>query len=113
LDLDLSFNSGIAFGLGRGGGAVLVLAALALVVVVAGLGRTAMATALGTVALGLVVGGAAGNLIDRTIRDQPGVIDFIDFGWWPVFNVADSAISAGVILLLLSGRQPAKVPAPR
>lgn len=112
LDLDLSFNSGVAFGLGRGGSAVLVVAALALVVVVAGLGRTALASALGSVALGLVVGGAAGNLVDRTVRDQPGVIDFIDLGWWPVFNLADAAISLGVVLLLLAGR-PAKVPVTR
>lgn len=108
LDLDLSFNSGVAFGLGRGGGAVLIVAALALVVVILGLGRTALASVLGTVALGLLVGGAVGNLVDRTIRDQPGVVDFIDLGWWPVFNLADAAISVGVVLLLLAGR-PAEV----
>jgi signal peptidase II len=55
-------------------------------------------------ALGLQLGGAIGNLIDR-IR-QGYVVDFVDFGyhsnWWPVFNVADSAIVVGVALLALN-----------
>jgi signal peptidase II len=54
-------------------------------------------------AIGLVIGGAVGNLIDRIILGY--VVDFIDVhyaGWhWPAFNVADSAISCGVVLLLL------------
>ena len=58
------------------------------------------------VALGLVLGGAIGNLIDRIAR-APGVfrgkvIDFIDFHWWPVFNVADSAVVVGAALLLIA-----------
>src|ERR1700730_14901690 len=59
-------------------------------------------------ALGLQLGGAIGNLIDR-IR-QGYVVDFVDFGyrsnWWPVFNVADSAIVVGVALLALNALQP-------
>lgn len=51
-------------------------------------------------ALGLELGGAVGNLIDRSIWGK--VTDFIDFRWWPVFNVADSAIVAGVLLLGLA-----------
>ena len=52
--------------------------------------------------LGLVLGGALGNLIDRIFR-APGplqghVVDFVSVGWWPVFNVADSAIVCGGIL---------------
>jgi len=46
----------------------------------------------------LIVGGAVGNLIDRIL--YKGVIDFIRIGWWPSFNIADSAISIGVILLI-------------
>ena len=46
----------------------------------------------------LIVGGAIGNLIDRIL--YKAVIDFIDFGWWPSFNIADSAITIGVLLLL-------------
>jgi len=56
-------------------------------------------------ALALVCGGAAGNLIDR-IRSAQGVVDFLDIGvggWrWPTFNVADSAITVGAIALALS-----------
>ena len=59
-------------------------------------------------ALGLQLGGAIGNLIDR-IR-QGYVVDFVDFGyrsnWWPVFNVADSAIVIGVCLLALNALSP-------
>jgi signal peptidase II len=62
------------------------------------------------VGLGLVLGGAIGNLIDRAIRG-PGfsgeVVDFIDLQVWPIFNVADSAIVIGAAVLLLSGlRRP-------
>ena len=46
----------------------------------------------------LIVGGAIGNLIDRILYKS--VIDFIDFGWWPSFNISDSAITIGVILLI-------------
>ncbi len=51
-------------------------------------------------AWGLVAGGALGNLADRLLYGA--VTDFIDFKIWPVFNVADSAITAGIVLLLLS-----------
>jgi signal peptidase II len=58
------------------------------------------------VALGLVLGGAFGNVGDRIFR-SPGflrgaVVDFVDVGFWPVFNLADSAITCGCILLLLT-----------
>ena len=50
------------------------------------------------------VGGAVGNLTDRLFRHNGGaVIDFIDLRWWPVFNVADAAITCGAILLVLTG----------
>lgn len=48
---------------------------------------------------GLIAGGALGNFIDRVFRD--GVVDFIDLGWWPVFNIADSAVFCGAIALLI------------
>jgi signal peptidase II len=51
------------------------------------------------IAFGLILGGAIGNIADRMRLSY--VVDFIDFRWWPVFNVADSAISIGVILLLI------------
>jgi signal peptidase II len=65
-------------------------------------------------ALGLQLGGAIGNLIDR-VR-QGYVVDFIDFGyhsnWWPVFNVADSAIVIGVALLALNALSPTSTEEP-
>lgn len=48
--------------------------------------------------MGLIVGGAVGNIIDRIL--QGSVVDFIDFGFWPVFNLADMAIVIGVIITL-------------
>lgn len=57
------------------------------------------------VGIGLITGGALGNVIDRMIH--PGVVDFLDlhaFGWhWPAFNLADSAIFLGVVVLLSDG----------
>ena len=50
--------------------------------------------------LGLAIGGAAGNLVD-TMRRRP-IVDFIDLGWWPVFNLADCAIVVGLLLALVS-----------
>ena len=50
--------------------------------------------------IGLIVGGALGNLIDR-LKDG-AVVDFISVGWWPAFNVADSSISVGMVLLILT-----------
>ena len=57
------------------------------------------------VALTLVLGGALGNLVDRFLR-APGflrghVVDFVAVGWWPVFNVADSCVTIGAVLLIL------------
>ena len=49
--------------------------------------------------IGLIVGGALGNLFDR-IKDG-AVVDFISVGWWPAFNVADSSISVGMFLLIV------------
>lgn len=63
-------------------------------------------TSLYTISLGLILAGAAGNLIDRISLGY--VIDFLDFRIWPVFNVADSAISVGAVLLgwgILFGKQ--------
>ena len=58
------------------------------------------------IAAGAVAGGAIGNLLDRVLRDGPGllggrVVDFIDVQWWPVFNVADIGICVGAVLLAL------------
>lgn len=71
------------------------------------------------VALGLILGGAMGNLIDRTFRPHQRVIDMINVAgdWFPVFNLADSAICVGVALVFLlsiweSKAEPAQAPTP-
>lgn len=105
LRLRLSFNSGAAFGLGRGVTPFLTVAAVVLLIVLLGASRTA-ASPLARVALGLVVGGAMGNLADRVFRSHGGaVVDFIDFQWWPVFNVADVGITVGAVLLVIASRK--------
>jgi signal peptidase II len=103
LRLHLTINHGSAFSFARGGGAVISLLALAIVAVLLRSGRYATRPGL-AVAIGLVFGGALGNLIDRTFRAGDGflgggVVDFIDLQWWPVFNVADAAIVVGALLL--------------
>ncbi len=108
-NLVLTFNTGISFGFFGGEAAAWkpwVLSALALAICAALLYwlRRQPKRLLG-LAVGLVVGGAVGNVIDR--MHQPGVVDFLDFyygGWhWPAFNLADSAITVGVAFLVFDG----------
>jgi signal peptidase II len=105
IDLLLGFeltnvrNRGIAFGLfSDGRGTVIVLTVLALVAIVVWLARNADRPGVWVVA-GLLAGGALGNLADRVRADA--VLDFVNPPLWPAFNLADVAITAGVILLLL------------
>ena len=70
---------------------------------------------LGAAAVGMVVGGAAGNIADRLFRSDEGflqgkVIDFIDFQWWPVFNVADIGVVVGGVLLVISAWRASREP---
>lgn len=98
-------NPGAAFGLLEGWSGFLALAALIGVIVVAAIVVQHPPPITG-VGAALVGGGALGNLIDRVARGWPfhgEVVDFIDLGFWPSFNVADSAISVGAVLLILSG----------
>ena len=106
LNLVMVWNEGVSFGLLGGGAEAMrwVLTGLALVIsgaLAVWLGRTE--ARLQALAIGLVIGGALGNAIDRVVHGA--VADFFDFhvaGWsWPAFNVADSAITVGVGLLLL------------
>jgi len=102
LQLAVTYNRGTAFGLGQNSTALIVGGVIVLVVLLLGLGRRASRTATGPAALamGLLLGGAVGNLTDRLLRDHHGaVVDFIDLRWWPVFNVADAAITVGALLL--------------
>jgi len=104
LRLAVTFNSGTAFGLGQDSTAIIVAGVVILVVILLGLGRKASrgATWPAAIAMGLLLGGAIGNLTDRLVRHHHGaVVDFIDLRWWPVFNVADAAITVGAALLAL------------
>ncbi|MEY3360515.1 MAG: hypothetical protein RL531_234 [Actinomycetota bacterium] len=100
----LSFNSGSAFSIVQSGAPVLaVIACIATVVLI----RTVMRTEDRwlVVGLSLVLAGALGNLVDRVFRApsflQGAVIDFVKIGPWPLFNVADSAISIGAVIIVL------------
>jgi signal peptidase II len=104
LIIQVTRNPGAAFSLGTG--ATPVFTAIAVVVVVAILWAARRLRSAGwAVALGLLLGGASGNLVDRVLRSPgPGrgaVVDFLDFQVWPSFNVADSAIVVGGVLAVL------------
>jgi signal peptidase II len=98
LDFTNTRNTGVAFGALQGGGLlVAVLIGLALALVIGYFGRNADRAWL-WLPVGLLVGGALGNLADRA-RDG-AVIDFIDPVAWPAFNLADASIVVGVLALL-------------
>jgi signal peptidase II len=91
-------NRGVAFGLFSDGGIVLVAIGVASVVALLAFFATHSRRPLVWLPTGLLLGGAAGNLIDR-LR-QGFVTDFIDLPFWPAFNLADSCITIGVLSLL-------------
>jgi len=110
LGLTLSHNHGVAFGLAGGAGAPLIAVTLVALGVVVYLFARNPARRGMWVATGLLAGGAIGNLADRVRAGS--VTDFVDLGSWPPFNLADVAITAGVLLLVLlylrdSEREPA------
>ena len=92
-------NTGAAFGLLRGYGPFLAAAALIVAVLVFVYGGKTGRSRLMSAALGLLLGGALGNLADRLVRGC--VFDFIDLRFWPVFNLADCAITVGVGMLVV------------
>jgi signal peptidase II len=108
LRFNLAFNEGAAFSIGDGWNLGPWIAVLALVVVgtLVFTGATARSR-FGAFAIGLVAGGALGNLTDRAFRDGAGgfmsgrVVDFIDLQWWPVWNIADAGVSVGAVALIL------------
>ncbi len=103
--LNYTTNSGGAFGV-LGGQPWLFFAATVLVCLAIVAGSTRLTRAASAVGLGMILGGAVGNLTDRIIHG-PGVsgrvVDFIDFRVWPVFNLADSAIVIGAVIVVLAG----------
>jgi signal peptidase II len=108
---ELTRNGGGAFSRFQGMTPVLAVGAIVVSFVLARVLRAQTDRVL-VVALTLVLGGALGNLMDRFVR-APGflrghVIDFVAVGWWPVFNVADSCITIGAVLLVIRSFAPAK-----
>ena len=104
LQFALGFNKGMAFSKGTGLGPFIgIIAMVAIVWLLSSLRRTGSVTS--ATGMALVAGGAAGNVIDRLLRGdgwfRGSVVDFVDLQWWPVFNVADSAITVGGCLLVL------------
>ncbi|GAB2644333.1 signal peptidase II [Gordonia jinhuaensis] len=97
-------NSGAAFSMATGYTWILTLVAVAVVIGIVRFSKR-LRSGWWALGLGLVLGGAMGNLVDRLFR-SPGplrghVVDFISVGWWPVFNVADSAVVCGAILMVI------------
>ena len=94
-------NTGAAFGLLQEAGAFFTVASIVItIIILVYLRRIPPERWLTRIALGMVVGGALGNLVDRLRLGY--VIDFIDFSFFAKFNVADSAISVGVVLLFVA-----------
>ena len=119
LQLSLVRNSGTIFGLGGSLGSWIALLGILVLLIFLGLAFAGIRLLSDSsinylrqskirIGIGLLMGGALGNFADRFFRADEGfgsgkVVDFIDLGWWPVFNVADSAITIGIILMVWRG----------
>jgi signal peptidase II len=105
MQFNLTFNRGMAFSRGTGIGPIIGVIGLVVVVLLLLSLRRADNT-LTRVATGLIIGGALGNILDRLFRGsgwmRGAVVDFIDFQWWPVFNVADMAIMIGAATMMVA-----------
>lgn len=125
LQFNLAFNTGASFSLGSDSGALIGVVALVIVVVLALVARK-VDSKVQLVLIGIVMGGALGNIVDRLTRVgevdpftgqvasgfmSGAVVDFIDVQFWPIWNVADMAVVVGGILLaVLSAFAPAEQP---
>ena len=105
LQFNLTYNRGMAFSRGTGIGPVIGVMALVIVVMLL-LSLRRADNSLTRLATGLIIGGAIGNILDRLFRGsgwmRGAVIDFIDFQWWPVFNIADMAIMIGAATMIVA-----------
>jgi signal peptidase II len=106
LRLDLTRNSGAAFSFATGMTWIFTVVATAVAITIVRVSRK-LGSVGWSVALGLLLGGALGNLSDRLFR-APGfavghVVDFLELPYWPVFNVADSCIVSSALLIALLG----------
>lgn len=107
VELSYTRNDGIAFGMLQGSSVIVWIAVSLALVVGARFIATSIADASPLLAagLGLCAGGALGNIINRLVSGY--VIDFIEIGRWPSFNVADAALTVGLVLVLVSQVRPA------
>jgi signal peptidase II len=115
VEFDRTRNGGSAFSRFQGITPILAVGAIVVTVALARVLHGVTDRVL-VVALTLVLGGALGNLCDRIFR-APGVlrghvVDFVAVGWWPVFNVADSCITIGAVLLILRSLRTAPARSP-
>jgi len=101
----LGFNSGIAFGQGQNLGPLVGIVAVAAVALL-WRALTKAESSASAIGLASIIGGAIGNISDRVFRGDGWlhgkVVDFIDLQWFPIFNVADSAITVGACVMLMS-----------
>ena len=109
VELIVTRNSGSAFSRFQSFTPVLAVGAIAIAILLARAAQRESDRVM-LVALVLVLGGALGNLTDRIVR-SPGflrgeVVDFVKVGWWPVFNLADSCVTIGAVLLVVRGLFP-------
>jgi len=107
LQFRLVRNTGFAFSRGQGSGPIIAFVVLCVILLLLRLGARVGQPA-ARIAVGAVIGGALGNLFDRVLRSEEGmfrgaVVDFVDFQWWPVFNLADAAIVLGGVVMVWSG----------
>ena len=115
LRFNLAFNSGMAFSRGEGLGPLIAVVATVVIVWLL-VALRSESSRLSTLGMGLVIGGAAGNLVDRLFRGEAwlrgAVVDFIDFQWFPIFNIADMAINVGAGALILNSLLASRRPEP-
>lgn len=96
--LTFTINSGAAFSILSGKNAFLIFLSLCVILFIIYSYFRLPASRTTSIAVGLILGGAVSNLMDRFLLS--GIVDFLDFRIWPIFNVADSAISIGVVLII-------------
>ena len=111
LQFNLSYNTGMAFSRGENFGPIIGVVALGVVVALL-LSMKRQPGRLTDVAVGMIIGGAVGNVIDRLFRQEGwlrgGVVDFIDFQWFPIFNIADIGVTVGGALLVIASWRAAR-----
>jgi signal peptidase II len=99
-DIRLVYNTGTAFGLFAGNNVIFIyISLIAILLILLLILKTPMKHILIRTSYALILGGAISNLVDRLRVGY--VIDFIDFRFWPVFNLGDTAITCGIIILFL------------